>query len=84
MIMLKNPLQILYRKLLQKEQFTKTAEATADMNGNKIFDKITKISRTSPQTNSQTKTKEHDEEIPKERYISPQERQKVIDDLRLI
>ena len=57
MIMLKNPLQILYRKLLQKEQFTKTAEATADMNGNKIFDKITKISRTSPQTNSQTKKK---------------------------
>ena len=31
-----------------------------------------------------TVTNEHDKEIPKERYISPEERQKIIDDLRLI
>ena len=27
-------------------------------------------------------TKEHDKEIPKERYMSPEERPKIIDDLR--
>ena len=34
--------------------------------------------------NSETVTNEHDKEIPKERYISPEEIQKIIDDLRLI
>ena len=29
-------------------------------------------------------TNENDKEIPKERYISPEERRKIIDDLRLI
>ena len=43
-----------------------------------------RVSRGSPQNNSQTFTNEHDKEIPKERYISPEERQKIIDDLKLI
>ena len=30
---------------------------------------------------SETATNEHNKEIPKERYISPEKRQKVIDDL---
>ena len=54
------------------------------MKSNKIADKITKISKNSQQHNSERVTNEHDKEIPKERYISPEERQKVIDDLRLI
>ena len=62
----------------------KTAEATVDLIGNKIAEKITKVSKTSQQNNSETVTNEHDKEIPKERYISPEERQKIIDDLRLI
>ena len=33
---------------------------------------------------SGTTTNEHDKEIHKERYISSEERQKIIDDLRLI
>ena len=33
------------KKLLQKEQFKKTAEATGDLIGNKIADKITSISK---------------------------------------
>ena len=37
----------------------------------------------SVQTNSQKVTNEHDKEIRKERYISPEEKQNVIDDLRL-
>ena len=32
---------------------------------------------------SETVANEHDKEIPKERYISPEERQKMIDELRL-
>ena len=40
--------------------------------------------RSSPQNNPETITNEHDEEIPKERHISPDEKQKIIDDLRSI
>ena len=43
-----------------------------------------KVSRNSPQNNSKTITNEYNKEIPKERNISPEERQKIIDDLRLI
>ena len=60
-----------------KIAFQKTAEATSDLNGNKIAEvitklydgKITKVSRTSPQNSLKTVKNEHDKEIPKERYI---------------
>ena len=71
-------------KLLQKEQFKKTAEATSGFIVNKVDDKITKVWKTSPQSNSETVTNDHDKNIPKERYTSPEEREKIIDDLRLI
>ena len=48
------------------------------MIGNKIANRITKF-----QKKSETVANEHDKEIPKERYISPEERQKMIDELRL-
>ena len=67
-------------KLLQNERFKKAAEATADLIGNKIADKIKRISKTSPQNNLET----NEEEILTERYMSPEQRQKIIDDLRLI
>ena len=54
------------------------------MIGNKIADRITKVSKTLPQSNSETIKNKHDREIPKERYISPQERQEIIDEVRLI
>ena len=54
------------------------------MIGNKIAGKITKVSQNSQQNSSEAVTNEHDKEIPKERYISPKERQKINDDLRLI
>ena len=59
------------------------------MIGNKIADKITKVSRTSSQKSSLTVTNETenielDREIPKERNISLEKRQKSINDLRLI
>ena len=43
--------------------------------------KITKVSRSLPQNNSETITNEHGKETPKERYISPEERKKIINDL---
>ena len=46
---------------------------------NKIADKFANVSKTSPQNNSVT-----NEEVLRERYISLEERQKIIDDLRLI
>ena len=57
----------------------KTAEATVYLIGNKIADKITRVSKTSPKNNSET----NEEKILRERYISPKIRQKIIDDLRL-
>ena len=42
------------------------------------------VSENSKQNHSETATNEHDKEKLKERYISPDERQKIIDDLKLI
>ena len=61
-----------------------TAEANDDLNGYKIAIKIAKVWKKSQQNNSETFTNRHDKEIPKERYISPEERQRIIDDLRII
>ena len=41
------------------------------------YQKIIKVSKSKQQSNSETVTNEN--EIPKERYISPEERQKIID-----
>ena len=42
---------------------------------------ITKDSKKLKRNSLETVTNEHDKEIPKERYISPKERQKVMDNL---
>ena len=52
------------------------------MIGNKIANRITKVSKTSQQNNLETITNELAKEIPNERYISPEERLKIIDNLR--
>ena len=70
----------MHLKLIQKERFKEEAEAPGDLIGNKIADKITRVSKTLPHNNSET----NEEEIHRERYISPEQRQKIIDDLRLI
>ena len=61
----------------------KTAEATGDLIGNEIAIKITGVSQNLQQNNSETVTNEHDKQIPQERYISPEKRQEIIDELRL-
>ena len=59
------------------------AEATSDLIGNKVASKVTKVSKNSQQNNSKTVRNENDKEIPKERYISPKQRQIIIDELRI-
>ena len=68
-------------KIVSKRAIQKTAEAIGDLVGNETADKITRISKTpasEPHSNAVSN------EIPKERYISPQESQKIIDELILI
>ena len=65
----------MHLKLLKSRN--STAKATSHLIGNKIADKISKVSKNSQQNNSETVTNEHDREKPKERYISFEERKLV-------
>ena len=67
-------------KTASKKAIHKTAEATGDLIGNKLADKITSASKKS------NKIKEEDEEITahEKRYLSLKERQQIIDELRLV
>ena len=70
----------------------KTAEATGDLTANKIPDEITSASKKKSTTELHAKElhnndeTEEDVEIatPKERYISPEERKQIIEELRLV
>ena len=62
------------QKTASKRVVQKTAEATEDLIGNKIADKITSLGK--------TKSKEKEKEEQKI-YILPEKRQQIIDDLRL-
>ena len=64
-------------KTSSKRFIQKTAEATGDLIGNKIANKITKVSKYSPQNNSETVTNEQGKI-----YISPEKRQNIIVNLR--
>ena len=66
-------------KIDSKRAIRKTTEATGDLIGNKIAGKITSVSKKSP------KELQNDEiEVLKKRYISPEKRQQIIDELRLV
>ena len=71
-------------KPTSKRVIRKTADAAGDLIGNKIVDRNTKVSKILQQNNSESLTNEHGKVIPKRRYISPEERQKIIDDLKFI
>ena len=60
-------------KTASKRVVQKTAEATGDLIGNKIPDKITSIG----------KLKEKEKKKAEEIYIPPEKRQQIIDDLKL-
>ena len=70
-------------KIASKKAVQKTAEATGDLIGKKIADKITSISK---KTVKELPTNNEDVEITtrRKRYISPKERQQIIDELRLV
>ena len=67
-----------------KRVIQKTEEAAGDLVCNKIGNKITRVSRSSPQKNLEKTTDEFDKEISKERYTSPEEIQKNMENLSLI
>ena len=76
-------------KIASKRAFQKTVEGTGDLIGNKIADKIMRISKKSPtvlhSVELRSKELQNDKmEAPKKRYISPEERQQIIDELRLV
>ena len=71
-------------KTASKKLIQKTAEATGDLIGNKIADKITSISKKKSNNNNDDDD-DHDVKLAthKKRYISIEERQQIIDELRL-
>ena len=69
-------------KTASKRAIQKTAKATGDLVGNKIADKITSVSKKSTK---KLPTIDEDAELTThKRYISLEERQQIIDELRLI
>ena len=61
-------------KTASKRVVQKTAEATGDLIGNKIADKITSVGKTKEKENTNK---------PEEIYISPEKKQRIIDNLEL-
>ena len=72
-------------KTASKRSIQKTVETTADLIGNKIADKITSVSKKKSTKELPKNATEEDVEIatPKKRYISPEERKQIIEELRL-
>ena len=70
-------------KTASKRAVQKTAEATGDLIGNRISDKIKSVSKKKINNNNY-----NDEDVElithKKRYICPEERQQIINELRLV
>ena len=77
-------------KATSKRAIQKTAEATSDLIGNKIADKITSVSTELPSKKSSKELPDDETEVDakraatKKRYISPEEKQQIVDELRLV
>ena len=72
-------------KTTSKRAIQKTAEATGDLIGNKADDKIKCVSKKSAKELQNNKTEvDVERATPNKRYISPEERQQIIDELRLV
>ena len=69
----------------KKTASTKASETTGDLIGNKIAGKITSVSKKSTKElpNDETEV-DIERATPKKRYISPEERQQIIEELRLV
>ena len=72
-------------KTASKRAIQKTVKATGDLIGNKIANKKTSVSKKFSKALQNNETEEDVERAtPKKRYISPEERQQIIDELRLV
>ena len=74
-------------KTASKRAIKKTAEATSDLTGNKIADKITSVSKKSTKKLPNDETEADVEKVTtttKKRCISPEEREQIIDELKLV
>ena len=75
-------------KTASKTAIQKAAEATGDLIGNKIADKIKSVSTKLRSKKSNNNNNNNDEDVAltahKKRYISPEERKQIIDELRLV
>ena len=71
-------------KLLQKESFKKQQKQLVIWLIIKLLIKSPqKTEKNSEEDNSETVINKYDKEIPKERYLSPEQTQEIIDELRL-
>ena len=65
--------------MLKKKQSKKTPEATSDFIGNKIRSLSKKSTKKLENDNSNNEI-----EAPRKRYISPEKREQIIEELRLV
>ena len=73
------------RKTASKRAIQKIAEATSNLIGNKIADKKTNVSKKSAKELQNNETEvDLERATPRKRYIYPEERQQIIDLLRLV
>ena len=71
-------------KTASKKVIQKTTEATGDLIGNKIADKIASVSKKKSNNNNDNNNEYVELTTHKKRYISPEERQQIINELRLV
>ena len=71
-------------KTASKRAIQKTAEATGDLIGNKIADKISVSKKSTKELPNDETEVDAERATPKKRYIPPEERQQIIDELRLV
>ena len=60
--------------MVRKRFIWKSPEAIGDLTGDKIANKITKVSKNSQQNNLETVTNEYDKEMPKEKFLKRDKR----------
>ena len=74
-------------KTASKRAIQKTAETPGDLIGNKIADRITSVSKKKPDKelyNDDDERENVEIATAKKRYISPEERKQIIEELRLV
>ena len=73
------------KKTALKRSIQKIADASSDLIGNKIAGKITSVSKKSTKELQNNETEvDVERSAPKKRYICPEERQQIIDELGLV